>query len=301
MRYKISHSTHYSYKKAVKLCHNVAHLTPRTYERQARHAIDIIVEPAPAKVHQWEDAFGNLCSYFAVQDDHRQLTVTATSEVEVFASTPDVSDSVSWEQALFLMRESDDSEALAARKYTLESPYVINNYPELLSYAQPSFVPGRPVLETVHDLMGRIYNEFEYDPNFSTVATPIDEVLAHRKGVCQDFAHLAIGCLRAQGLAARYVSGYLETIPPQGCEKLRGADASHAWFSVYVPNLGWVDFDPTNNQIPIDRHIVTAWGRDYGDVTPLKGVIYGGGTHTIDVSVDVQPISPSIESGDRLP
>jgi transglutaminase-like putative cysteine protease len=153
----------------------------------------------------------------------------------------------------------------------------------------PSFSAGRPLLEAVHDLMRRIHRDFTYDPHFSSIATPLQQVLAHRRGVCQDFAHLAIACLRSQGLAARYVSGYLETLPPPGGEKLVGADASHAWFGVYVPYQGWVDFDPTNDQVLADRHITAAWGRDYADVAPLKGVLFGGGSeHRLTVEVDVE-------------
>lgn len=144
------------------------------------------------------------------------------------------------------------------------------------------------MLEAVHDLMVRIHTDFIYDPDFTTLATPLATVLEHRRGICQDFSHLAIACVRTQGLAARYVSGYIETLPPPGKEKLVGSDASHAWFSVYIPELGWIDFDPTNNQIPVDQHIIVGWGRDYGDVTPLKGVIFGGGEHELAVSVDVR-------------
>jgi len=160
----------------------------------------------------------------------------------------------------------------------------------LAEYARGSFPPGRPLDQAVNDLVGRIYTEFKYAPEFSTIATPLKEVLEHRRGVCQDFAHLAIGCLRAQGLAARYVSGYIETDPPVGKERLVGADASHAWFSVFQPGAGWLDFDPTNNQRPADRHITVAWGRDYADVTPLKGVAFGSGEHDLRVAVDVRRI-----------
>jgi len=159
--------------------------------------------------------------------------------------------------------------------------------PELAAYAAASFPPGRPLLEAVRELMERVHHEFTYDPGFSTVSTPLAEVLSSRRGVCQDFAHLAIASLRSLGLAARYVSGYLETLPPPGQSKQLGADESHAWFSVYLPNVGWMDFDPTNNQIPGDQHIIVAWGRGYGDVTPLKGVVFGGLDHELKVSVDV--------------
>ena len=155
-------------------------------------------------------------------------------------------------------------------------------------YAIPSFPVGRPIVDAVDDLVKRIHRDFTYDPQFTTIATPLLDVLKHRRGVCQDFAHVAIACLRSLGLAARYVSGYIETIPPAGQARLVGADASHAWFSLYVPEWGWLDFDPTNNQMASDQHIILAVGRDYQDVTPLKGVLFGGGKHQLDVSVDVE-------------
>ena len=181
-----------------------------------------------------------------------------------------------------------DPQVLEARQFRLESNF-IEFGSGIMEYAAPSFAAGRPLLEAVHDLMQRIHRDFTYDPHFSNIATPLHQVLEHRRGVCQDFAHLAIACLRAQGLAARYVSGYLETLPPPGETKQIGADASHAWFGVYVPYQGWVDFDPTNDQIPADRHITLAWGRDYADVAPLKGVVFGGGQgHHLEVAVDVE-------------
>jgi transglutaminase-like putative cysteine protease len=175
---------------------------------------------------------------------------------------------------------------LDARQYVIDSP-MIKTSAELGSYAQPSFLPNRPLVEVVRDLMQRIYKDFIYDPSFTTIATPLSEVLKYRRGVCQDFAHLAIACLRAHGIAARYVSGYVETRPEPGKPRIVGADASHAWFSVYIPGIGWLDFDPTNNTVPLDQHITLAWGRDYADVTPLKGIAFGGGQHTLSVSVDV--------------
>lgn len=289
MKYYIVHRTHYEYNEPVLLCHNIAHLLPRNYERQICNRAKLVVDPSPAVTNDWEDTFGNRCTYFALQDAHERLTVTAVSEVDVRPPQGGASADLPWEKVIEILREGSDPLVLEARRFILESPFIGSN-PEFAAYAAPSFATGRPIIEAVNDLMRRIHEEFTYDPTFSTIATPITDVLAHRKGVCQDFGHLAIGCLRAQGLAARYVSGYLETVPPPGKPKLRGADASHAWFSVFVPGTGWVDFDPTNNQIPIERHIVIAWGRDYGDVTPLKGVIYGGGSHSIEVSVDVKPI-----------
>ncbi len=294
MRYRITHSTKYAYSTQVALCHNLAHLKPLSFERQTCISSNIIVNPTPATTHDWQDAFGNVSTYFAVQQPHESLTVTAISEVLVTPQSNllDSAFPTSWETAREHMKTSANIEALSARPYLIESPFVTLS-PELAAYAAPSFIPGRPLLEVVHELMQRIFEEFSYDPHFSTIATPLSEVLAHKKGVCQDFAHLAIACLRSHGLAARYVSGYIETLPAPGQEKLVGADASHAWFSVYVPYFGWMDFDPTNNQIPLSQHVVTAWGRDYSDVTPLKGVVFGGGNHSLEVSVDMERLEGS--------
>ena len=179
---------------------------------------------------------------------------------------------------------------LEAREFVLNSP-LISIFPTLADYARLSFPANRPLLEAVHDLMQRIYQDLKFVPGVTTIATPLSEVLQKRRGVCQDYAHLMVGCLRAQGLAARYVSGYIETIPPPGQEKLQGADASHAWCSVFVPGLGWVDFDPTNNLIPTDQHLYLGWGRDFSDVTPLKGVFFSTGNHKLKVSVDVSRLS----------
>jgi len=185
-----------------------------------------------------------------------------------------------------LQNQDQTLEILDARQYVLDSPMVTIT-PELADYAQSSFTANRALVDVVHDLMQRIYKDFTYDPAFTTIATPLSEVLSFRRGVCQDFAHLAIACLRAYGMAARYISGYVETLPEPGKPRLVGADASHAWFSVFIPGTGWLDFDPTNNTVPLDQHITLAWGRDYADVTPLKGIAFGGGQHTLSVSVDV--------------
>jgi transglutaminase-like putative cysteine protease len=292
MKYSVSHTTHYRYSAPVSLCHNVAHLRPRATPRQTCHSSQLSVTPLPSKVHSWVDLFGNHQDYFSIQEPHTELSVTALSEVEVVANG-DLLDSafpIAWEQALDHLRQASDPQVLEARQFTLESNFIeFSN--GIMEYAADSFTAGRPLLEAVHDLMQRIHRDFTYDPHFSSIATPLQQVLEHRRGVCQDFAHLAIACLRAQGMAARYVSGYLETRPPPGQEKLVGADASHAWFGVYVPYQGWVDFDPTNDQIPADQHITAAWGRDYADVAPLKGVLFGGGEdHQLEVAVDVQRI-----------
>ena len=292
MKFRVRHTTRYRYSAPVSLCHNVAHLRPRATATQSCDSSQLSVVPAPAHVHAWEDLFGNLQDAFSIQQPHSELSVTALSEVEVVSAGDLLASAfpIAWEQALEHLREAGDPQVLEARQFRLESNFVEFSS-GIMEYAAPSFAAGRPLLEAVHDLMRRIHRDFTYDPHFSNIATPLHQVLEHRRGVCQDFAHLAIACLRAQGLAARYVSGYLETRPPPGETKQIGADASHAWFAVYVPYQGWVDFDPTNDQIPADRHITVAWGRDYADVAPLKGVVFGGGRgHQLEVAVDVERI-----------
>ena len=292
MKYRVTHSTKYNYSENVTLCHNVAHLLPRTTPQQTCHISELKISPLPVAVNEWADLFGNRQASFSIQLPHTELVVTAISEVEVSSSGSLLNDAfpTAWEQAVDYMQTASDPETIDARMYVLESEF-IEFSDEVRNYTDTSFTPGRPLLDAVEDLMHRIYKEFDYVPGFSSIATPLGDVLKHRKGVCQDFAHLAIACLRMQGLAARYVSGYLETIPPAGKPRLVGADASHAWFSVFVPHQGWIDFDPTNAQIPAEQHITVAWGRDYADVAPLKGVIFGGGDkNKLKVSVDVEPI-----------
>lgn len=286
MRYRVVHRTRYAYSQPVVLAHSEARLQPRATATQVCTAAAVVIEPAPQQRAEHDDAFGNRVLYFALQEPHQALTVTATSEVEIGAAPLPVA-SPPWEAALQLLAESARPETRLARQFRLDSPGAAVT-PEVRAYAAPSFAPGRPLLDAVADLSARIHREFTFDPESTTVATPIGDVLAQRHGVCQDFAHLAIACVRAFGLPARYVSGYLETVPPPGTARLQGADVSHAWFAVHVPDAGWVDFDPTNDLLPTDRHVTTAWGRDYGDVTPLKGVIFGGGPHSLDVSVDMQ-------------
>jgi transglutaminase-like putative cysteine protease len=305
VKYRITHSTFYHYSQPVGLCQNEARLQPRIFWRQQCHNSRFDIKPTPMDFSERIDFFGNRVAYFAIQQPHTQLIVTAISEVTIFPrqNNLDLLNQMTWEQVRSLLQESpllgqsqsqlgqiqnqdQTLEVLDARQYVLDSPMVIVT-PELADYAQSSFLPNRALVDVVHDLMQRIYKDFTYDPAFTTIATPLSEVLGFRRGVCQDFAHLAIGCLRAYGIAARYISGYVETLPEPGKPRLVGADASHAWFSVYIPGTGWLDFDPTNNTVPLDQHITLAWGRDYADVTPLKGIAFGGGQHTLSVSVDV--------------
>mgnify|MGYP003668722020 FL=1 len=181
-------------------------------------------------------------------------------------------------------------EILEAKQYTLESIFIRRTDKNIRDYAELSFKGNRSVFDAAFELMQRIYTDFDFDSEFSTISTPIEEVMKEKKGVCQDFAQIAIACIRSVGLPARYISGYIETLPAPGKKKLVGADASHAWFAIFIPGFGWVDFDPTNNQIPKDQHIVVGWGRDYYDVPPLKGVVYGSGQSTLKVAVDIAAV-----------
>ncbi len=288
MNYRVIHKTQYKYSGEVGLCHNEARLQPRELPNQQCRASEIRIDPSPADYLERQDFFGNRVAYFSVQQPHGKLVITATSEISISPqqSLSEFGTDSAWETLRDRLTQDLSSDILYAMQFTLDSP-MIHTSETLAEYGRASFPDGRPLLDGVRDLMQRIYTEFTYDPEFTSIATPLAEVLEHRRGVCQDFAHLAIACLRAQGLAARYVSGYLETLPPPGKEKLVGADASHAWFSVFHPNAGWIDFDPTNNQMPSEQHITVAWGRDFSDVSPLKGLAFGGGEHKLDVSVDV--------------
>ena len=287
MKYRVEHKTEYCYANTVSHCHNLAHLRPRNLPNQQCLGHRLQIDPLPMDLAEHEDFFGNHISYFSIQQPHRTLTVTASSEILLGPGSdqPAVDRDMPWNEVRVQLAEPLTVATREQRQFVLDSP-LATAAPELAGYAAAAFPPARPLLEAVRDLMERIHHDFTYDPGFSTVATPLAEVLANRRGVCQDFAHLAIACLRSLGLAARYVSGYLETQPPPGQAKQPGADESHAWFSVYLPDVGWYDFDPTNNQVPLDQHITTAWGRDYADVTPLKGVIFGGDPgHQPQVSV----------------
>jgi len=200
-------------------------------------------------------------------------------------------DRTSWEAVRDVVAHDRQAESLAAYSFAFESPYVGSSHPELLEFAQPSFEGGRPLLEAVADLTHRIFGSLVYDTEATEASTPLTDVIRQRRGVCQDFAHFQIGCLRAMGLPARYVSGYLSTTPPAQGPRLVGCDASHAWISTYLPSVGWVDFDPVNDLMPEERHVTVAYGRDYGDVTPIRGVLVGGGRHIVHVSVDVAPLA----------
>ncbi|HWD19330.1 MAG TPA: transglutaminase family protein [Verrucomicrobiae bacterium] len=289
MRYRIVHQTFYTYSSDVSVSHHVARLTPREGAEQRTFNHQLTMEPHASTLTTRVDYFGNETSHFTVNGVHRSLKVIATSEVEV-TPRPAPSEGGSWEEARQALTAPACHADMDAQQFTYPSQH-IPKLPGLAEYAQPSFAPGRSLLAAVVDLSGRIHRDFKFDTRATTIATPLEQVLKNRRGVCQDFAQLQIGGVRAMGLPARYVSGYLETLPPPGAERLVGADASHAWVQVYIPPNGWVNIDPTNDLIPSTRHIVLAWGRDYDDVSPIRGVIVGGGKHTLTVGVDVEPIA----------
>lgn len=296
MRLKVAHTTVYTYGQPVPLCHNEVRLAPRDTPLQRCHYDRLLIKPTPANMSARTDYFGNRVHCFALEDGHQKLSITAISKVEVNEPTAEMTyDDTPWEQVRERLASDRSTAVLDAYQFTFASPHV-PLLAELADYAAPSFPSGAPLTPSVLDLTRRIHADFVYDSTATTISTPLDEVLALRRGVCQDFAQLQIGCLRSLGLAARYVSGYLLTTPPPGRKKLRGADASHAWLSVYLPSGHWLDVDPTNDLIPSDSHITLAWGRDYSDVCPIKGVFVGGGQHSMSVAVDVTAVDGEPDS-----
>ncbi len=287
MRYRVTHTTKYIYSEAVPVCHNLVHLEPRRLPNQTCDDFRLLLHPEPVEVVHREDFFGNSSSYFSIERAHLGLTITAASQVEV-SSEPICKSTatVPWEEVATNLRTDRSDESLQACQFVFGLPKM-TRLAELAEYARRSFPAGRAILEGVLDLTRRIREDFSYDPRATTVQTPIDEVFEKRRGVCQDFAHLQIACIRVMGLAARYVSGYLRTDPPPGKPRLIGADASHAWLSVYCGEAGWIDVDPTNNALASSDYITLAWGSNYNDVCPIEGVIVGGGEHHMQVSVDV--------------
>ena len=291
MTYLISHTTKYTYSEAVPVCHNEVRLSPRETGWQRCRAHVLTIHPEPASRGRRMDYFGNTVDYFSIHVAHRNLAVTSSSRVELAsAESPDIGATPAWEQVAEQLAGPGRIRLLDTLQYVYPSPSVLPN-PQLREYALASFPPGRPIGEAARELTARLHRDFAYDTRATTIHTPLDDVFRLRRGVCQDFAHVQIGCLRSLGLAARYVSGYLRTLPPAGRPRLVGADASHAWISLYCGPAGWIDFDPTNDAIPTTDHITLAWGRDYGDVCPIKGVFVGGGQHAMTVSVDVEPLA----------
>jgi transglutaminase-like putative cysteine protease len=291
VRYRTRHTTRYEYGEGVSVSQHIVHLLPRENPRQVYASAELSISPEPSVRSEWRDYFGNPEAYFAVQEPHRTLIIESRIELEVIPPAPfDPAETLSWEDVCKQAGSPRTPDAIDANEFLFDS-VMVRASPELAEYATPSFTEGRPAAEAALDLMRRIHADFTFDSTATTVATPLTEVLTHRRGVCQDFAHLGVGCLRSMGLPGRYVSGYLRTHPPPGRARLVGADMSHAWFSVWCGDeTGWLDLDPTNDK-PVDADYITlAWGRDYDDVSPVRGVILGGWGHTLNVQVDVEPL-----------
>jgi transglutaminase-like putative cysteine protease len=290
MIYRIVHRTTYKYKHPVSLGTHVACLKPRALPHHQLAHSELRIQPRPATRTERVDFFGNRLCFFTIQEPHRELVVEARSEVIIEENgTPRPQLPLPWEEAAKSVADDHSPAGLEAYQFGFESPR-IRVRQEFASYALQSFTPRRPMPEALLDLTARIHKDFRFDSKATSVRTPIEEVFKKRRGVCQDFAHMQIACLRSLNLAARYVSGYLRTYPPPGQLRLVGADASHAWVSAYCPGIGWLDVDPTNNLVPSNGHVTLAWGRDYGDVSPLRGLILGGGAHKLHVGVDMEPL-----------
>ncbi len=295
MNISVSHITTYNYGAPVSYSHNIATLKPRAFEGQKVLDYSIDISSKTNEFSERIDFFGNYITRFSITDAHNKLKVTTKSIIdrdysrvrERFFSKP--CKSVTLESALKMLQVISP-DIIDAKQFILDSTLIKNNNEAMHAYAMESFKLNRSVFEATHELMARIFKDFKFVPGFTNISTPLSKVMKEKKGVCQDFAQIAIACLRSIGLPARYMSGYIETLPPPGKEKLVGTDASHAWFAVYIPSFGWVDFDPTNNQIPENQHIVLGWGRDYYDVPPLKGVVYGTGGSKLNVAVDIRSI-----------
>ncbi|RIX46780.1 MAG: transglutaminase family protein [Rhodocyclales bacterium GT-UBC] len=295
IRYHVLHETTYDYGSTVSLSQQQLHLSPRILAWQRIEEQEITIKPTPTWRRDGQDSFGNPVTWIAFHSPHEQLCISSSMRVEVLPHLPEnLERSLPWEavrERLAYDAAPPLPEDLDAMRYLFESAHVRVKH-ELADYAADCFPPQTPILIGAQALMAKIFKEFKFDPEATTVSTPVMEVLEKKRGVCQDFAHLMIACMRALGLSARYVSGYLLTRPPPGKPRLIGADASHAWVSVYAPgfNEGWVDFDPTNNLLPNTEHITVAIGRDFGDISPLRGIILGGGGAEPDVAVTVTPL-----------
>ena len=291
MQYHITHRTTYQYTEPVSVCHNLVRLAPRQMSGQRSRDYELQVLPEPVTRTRRFDYFGNQVDYFTIQEAHRELVIATTSLVDVSPALAPTTNP-NWEQVLEQLGADRSAQGLEAYHMSLPTERT-TNLDALREYTAESFGKRRPIGEAIEDLVGRIHADFVFDPFATTVHASTVDLLSLRRGVCQDFAHFAIGCVRAMGLAARYVSGYVRTDPPPGAPRLVGADASHAWFAVYTGPDGWMDFDPTNNLRVGTNHITVAWGRDYADICPIQGIFVGGGQHSMYVGVDVVPADAS--------
>jgi transglutaminase-like putative cysteine protease len=291
MIFDVSHRTHYRYTSTVVQSLHLVHMSPRNLPGQTVRHHRLLVEPAPASRQESIDAFGNLAVVLDIEAPHKEFVLLARSTVEKLVPAEiDLAGTTSWDRlddALLSSASDRDVDVLLYRCASRLTAATL----EISDYAERSLTPDRPVLDAAMDLTMRIYEDFTFDPHATDVSTPLTQVFREKRGVCQDFAHAALACFRALRIPARYVSGYLHTRPPPGRPKLQGADASHAWISVWSPEYGWVDFDPTNGIVVRDEHVTVAFGRDYDDVSPISGVLRGGGEHTVSVAVDVVAIA----------
>jgi transglutaminase-like putative cysteine protease len=291
MIYEVSHRTVYRYSTPVVQSQHIVHMTPRAIDRQRVRGHALLIEPTPTIKTERLDYFGNRVVLFDIEQEHKELVVHAKSTIGVTpAGTIDCAASTPWDELAPRIADPRAGTDLEVSRYACASRHTRATH-DITAYARQSFPAGRPVLLGAWNLVERIYSDFTFDPTATDISTPVTQVLQQRRGVCQDFSHLALACLRALRLSARYVSGYIMTRPPIGSPRLAGADASHAWISVWSPEFGWVDFDPTNGLMPKDEHITIAFGRDYDDVSPIGGILLGGSEHSVFVGVDVVPIS----------
>ena len=290
MTYRIVHKTTYTYKQPVSFGTHVAYLIPRSQPHHTCKSHELVITPDPASLRERLDYFGNSFAFFTIREPHEQLTIEARSRVVVDGPAVTWPERApAWDEVARSLPVDLSEAGLDAYQFVFDSPRVSPGA-AFAAYASPSFPTGCPLTEGLLNLTARVYKDFRFDSKATNVRTSPEEVLRTRKGVCQDFAHLQVACLRSLGLGARYVSGYIRTYPPPGKPRLVGADASHAWVSAYCPGTGWLDVDPTNNLVPSESHVKLAWGRDYGDVSPVRGVILGGRDHKLEVGVDMEPL-----------
>ena len=289
MIYRLRHCTTFEYSQQVTFVYNLLHLKPRQLPWQSGHTSRLTVQPEPSVLMEYTDYFGNIVTYCGVQQKHETMRVLIESEIEVTARHERRTDGgTPWEKSAEILRQPRNPIAVRAAQFLHNSSLLTSSDPAR-DYARPSCTPGRTIHEVAIDLMHRIKQDFIFDPASTTVSTPVETVLQQRRGVCQDFAHLMICCLRSTGIAARYNSGYIRTTPPLGKPRFQGADASHAWVGVFCPEAGWLDLDPTNDKPANEDFITIGWGRDYSDIAPVQGVLIGGGAHRVKAEVDMIP------------
>jgi len=299
MIYNIYHKTEFKYQESVSFSHNIARLKPKNTNYQ--NVLDFTMEISPEVYDSTEffDMFGNVNTYMLIREPHQVLSIVGKSKIEVFPQLLEENienikkNSITYQAAMERLSKFHIDD-IDAKLYLFESDLIPNASVKIKDYILESFHKDRDIFVSTQEFMGRIFNDFKFVSGFSDITTPIEKIFEAKQGVCQDFAQFAISALRSIGIPAKYMSGYIETLPAKGQKKLFGADASHAWFSIYIPSAGWVDFDPTNNIIPTDQHILLGSGKDYNDISPLKGVVYSSGNSNLSVMVDVRRDEQSV-------